>query len=258
MKPELQKQLVEKYPKIFTMVGSTPQQSCMAWGICTGDGWYWLLDNLCKELQHNIDVNNQPQIVAAQVKEKFGGLRFYVNAGTDEQYGAIHFAEMLSYSICETCGTTEGVKQTKGWINSLCEKCAGDKGKVIREDIVKTDRVRNDQGGTTYHTEFQDKKKFICDKCGEVDAIMFNGYTIAERLLEGVMIKLTYDEDNNIQASLYSPADDAFCHKLNMQMHFKEAVELAESGDLDNSICCICQNDAWRKEDETTETKESN
>jgi hypothetical protein len=94
MKPELEKQLVEKYPKIFQMVGSTPQQSCMAWGICTGDGWYWLLDNLCRELQHNTDVNEQPQVVAAQVKEKFGSLRFYVNSATDEQYGAIHFAEI--------------------------------------------------------------------------------------------------------------------------------------------------------------------
>jgi hypothetical protein len=258
MKPELQKQLVEKYPKIFQMVGSTPQQSCMAWGICTGDGWYWLLDNLCSELQHNTDKNDKPQVIAAQVKEKFGGLRFYVNGGTDEQFGAIHFAEMLSYSICETCGTTKGVKQTKGWINSLCERCAADKGKVISEDIVKTNRVRNDRGGTTYYTELQDKKKFKCDTCEDTDAIMFNGYNIAEGLLEGVMIKLTYDKDNKIQASLNDPDDHAYCNKLNMQMHFKEAVEYAESGDMDDSVCCECQNDAWRKEDEATETKESN
>jgi hypothetical protein len=252
MKPELQKQLVEKYPKIFTMVGSTPQQSCMAWGLCIGDGWYWLIDNLCLQLQHDTDVNDKPQVVAAQVKEKFGGLRFYVNGGTDEQYGAIHFAEMLSYTICEMCGTTEGVKQTKGWINSLCAKCAEDRGKVISEDIVKTNRVRNDRGGTTYYTEFpeKDKKKFKCEKCEDTDAIMINGYGIENKLLEGVMIKFTYDKDNKIQASLNDPDDHVYCHKLNMEEYFKNAVEYAESGDMDDSVCCKCQCDAWREEDE--------
>jgi len=232
------------------MVGSTPQQSCMAWGICTGDGWYWLIDNLCLQLQHDTDVNDQPQVVASQVKEKFGGLRFYVNGGTDQQYGAIHFAEMLSSSICEICGTTKGVGQTEGWINSLCEKCAGDKGKVIKHDVVKTERVRNVQGGTTYHTEFQDKKKFICDKCGEVDAIMINGYMTGDKLLEGVMIKFTYDKDNKIQASLYNTDHEEYCKKLNMKEYFADSVEYAESGDMDDSVCCECQNDAWRKEDD--------
>ena len=123
MKQELEKKLVEKYPKIFGQIRSTPQQSCMAFGIETGDGWYWLLDNLCKGLQHNIDNNGQPQIVAAQVKEKFGGLRFYVNSATDEQYAIISFVEDLSYSICESCGSTENISQTEGYIRTLCSSC---------------------------------------------------------------------------------------------------------------------------------------
>lgn len=128
MKPELQDKLVRKYPKIFEMVGSTPQESCMCWGIDCGDGWYWLIDKLCEELQNSIDKTYpaSPQVVAAQVKEKFGGLRFYINGGTDEQYGAIHFAESLSYYICEECGSLENVSRTeKGWIRTLCEKCKG-------------------------------------------------------------------------------------------------------------------------------------
>jgi len=115
MTPELKKQLVEKYPKIFKMVG----------GLDVGDGWYWLLDQLCRELQYNTDKNNHPQIVAVQVKEKFGVLRFYVNGGIDEQYVIIHFAENLSFSICEFCGTTKDVSRlTKnGWMNTLCSSC---------------------------------------------------------------------------------------------------------------------------------------
>lgn len=128
MKPELEKQLVEKYPKIFKMVGSTPQESCMAWGLAIGDGWYKLLYELCRELQRNTDVNNRPQVVAAQVKEKFGGLRFYVDSGTDEQYGAINFAETFSFSICEECGHTKNVTTEGSWLRTLCSSCRENNG----------------------------------------------------------------------------------------------------------------------------------
>ncbi len=125
MKQELQNQLIEKYPKIFSEVEKSPQESCMAFGICVDDGWYWLINQLCNYLQSDIDHNNQPQIKAAQVKEKFGGLRFYVDSGTIEQYAIIHFTENLSYTICEICGSTKGVIQTKGWVKTICKKCQG-------------------------------------------------------------------------------------------------------------------------------------
>jgi hypothetical protein len=123
MKQELQEKLFEKYPKIFAEKDLPMQQTCMCWGISTGDGWYWLIDNLCEALQHDIDRNNYSQIKATQVKEKFGGLRFYVNGASNEQYAIISFAEGLSYSVCEQCGSTKDVKQTKGWIISLCPEC---------------------------------------------------------------------------------------------------------------------------------------
>ena len=134
MKQELETKLVKKYPKIFKMVGSSPQESCMAWGMDCGDGWYWLIDQLCKVLQFNTDNNKQPQVVAAQVKEKFGGLRFYINSGSTEQFAAIHLAESMSYGICEICGTTENVGQTDGWISSLCPKCAEKNGKKFKDE----------------------------------------------------------------------------------------------------------------------------
>jgi hypothetical protein len=125
MKKELQTQLVEKYPKIFQEVGKSPQESCMAFGIECGDGWYWLIDNLCKSLQFDIDNRGDiyPQVVASQVKEKFGGLRFYVNSANPEQYAVIDLAESMSYAMCEKCGSTEDVKQVGQWIQTLCLKC---------------------------------------------------------------------------------------------------------------------------------------
>lgn len=137
MKPELQEKLIEKYPKIFSEVGMPPDKSCMAWGLCVGDGWYWLIDQLCELLQYGTDKNGKHQVVAAQVKEKFGGLRFYINSGDDEQYAMIHLAENMSYSICEECGSLDDVKQTTGWIKSLCPVCRKQLNKRTKEDRDK-------------------------------------------------------------------------------------------------------------------------
>lgn len=64
-----------------------------------------------------------------QVKEKFGGLRFYFSGGDDYIEGLVHLAECLSYKICEDCGTTHNVGTTKGWITTLCQDCY-EKGKI--------------------------------------------------------------------------------------------------------------------------------
>ena len=58
--------------------------------------------------------------VAVQVKEKFGGLRFYIDRGTDKHYDYITFAESMSYRTCEMCGAP-GKRYTDGWHMTLCE-----------------------------------------------------------------------------------------------------------------------------------------
>jgi len=63
------------------------------------------------------------QVVAVQVKEKFGGLRFYVNSASVEIYAMLNFAEHLSYSICEFCGSMKNIKHSKGWIITACQEC---------------------------------------------------------------------------------------------------------------------------------------
>lgn len=63
------------------------------------------------------------QVEAIQIKEKFGGLRFYTQGGDDLVQGMIWLAENMSYNICEECGSTKNVSQTKGWITTLCEDC---------------------------------------------------------------------------------------------------------------------------------------
>lgn len=78
---------------------------------------FWIVDKFPR------GVDPMPPIQITQIKEKFGGLRFYINGGDDSIYAYIGFAESLSYKICESCGTTHNVGQTKGWIYTCCKKC---------------------------------------------------------------------------------------------------------------------------------------
>lgn len=131
MDVKLQKKLFKKYPKIFRQKDLPMTQTCMCWGIACGEGWYSLLDVLCGLIQHRCDHKelNCHQVEATQVKEKFGTLRFYARGGDDMTSAYIGFAEYMSGTICELCGATLGVSQTKGWIKTLCKECKKANGK---------------------------------------------------------------------------------------------------------------------------------
>lgn len=57
MHPLLDKYLCEKYPKIFVNRNNSPQETCMCWGF-PGDGWFYLIDSLCHNIQHWCDNPN--------------------------------------------------------------------------------------------------------------------------------------------------------------------------------------------------------
>ena len=158
MRKELDEQLCEKYPLIFRDRHADPSKTCMYWGIAVGDGWYNIVDALCANIQNRIDNRldsikwtekwnreieeaedndfedwddwksreKRPvpepiqQVVAIQVKEKFGGLRFYFSGGDDFIDGVVALAESMSYRTCEVCGAP-GTSNSEGYIQTLCE-----------------------------------------------------------------------------------------------------------------------------------------
>ena len=80
-------------------------------------GWYPLIKNLIDEL---ITLGWDKQVT--QVKEKFGGLRFYINGGSDEMYNKITEAEKLSHETCELCGEKGELRTKIRWFTTLCDE----------------------------------------------------------------------------------------------------------------------------------------
>lgn len=76
--------------------------------------------------------------VAAQVKEKFGGLRFYVHAATPKHFDYITFAESMSYHTCEVCGSP-GKTYTDGWHVTLCDIHAEMHGNKQEYEVEEND-----------------------------------------------------------------------------------------------------------------------
>lgn len=60
-------------------------------------------------------------IVIEQIKEKFGGLRFYYYGGDDQIQGMVTMAEIWAGRTCEKCGN-KGTRRDGGWIRTLCDE----------------------------------------------------------------------------------------------------------------------------------------
>jgi hypothetical protein len=82
-----------------------------------GLGWLPILDKLAEDL---IALGWDRSV--AQIKEKFGGLRFYIDDGTDAMYARIKQAEKECDETCEYCGQP-GKARGGGWIKTLCATC---------------------------------------------------------------------------------------------------------------------------------------
>lgn len=174
MDQSLEDRLVKRFPLIFKDYRGDMRQTCMTWGFECGDGWFKLIYDLCLDIE-DLCRDRDVQVIAVQVKEKFGGLRFYYHSQLPQTFFSkisgkirnymfsrklgipywkiidfrkkfwktidekiqdrVDKAEQDSYKICEQCGAP-GKLIGKGWMYTMCSKCAEEKG------------VKNDQEST--------------------------------------------------------------------------------------------------------------
>lgn len=128
---EFRNSMHEKYPEMFS--GSYG-------GFAIGVGWWPIIRSLCGQISaytkwknntreallkdnphgHKIPDRVTP-VVIQQIKEKFGGLRFYYNGGDEHINGMVRMAESWAGHVCEDCGAP-GEQRGGGWIKTLCDK----------------------------------------------------------------------------------------------------------------------------------------
>jgi hypothetical protein len=155
MKSELEKKLISRYPDFFRDVTKSPQETCMCWGVETGDGWYDIIDSLCgfltdlRENRHyylrlkdqyrdnknhgSIDFNC-PEIIFDQVKEKYGTLRVYWHFAGSEDYEDIkpklEDPDELDRAIDRYMNIVDGVIDFCEYLSSKTCEVTGKPGKL--------------------------------------------------------------------------------------------------------------------------------
>lgn len=81
--------------------------------------WHVELARKSMETDKPIPERVQP-VVVEQIKEKFGGLRFYHQGGDEYVDGLVTMAEEWASRTCEVCGSPGRARQG-GWIRTLCD-----------------------------------------------------------------------------------------------------------------------------------------
>lgn len=139
------KEMHEKYPMMFAHPYG---------GFCVGKGWYPIIRALCENIQAHINsvechrnhllIKNVmsrpipepvPQVEIRQIKEKFGGLRFYYDGGDDKIEGMVDMAESMSVITCETCGNPGVNRSIRGWLTTLCDMHYNERIESIKGDM---------------------------------------------------------------------------------------------------------------------------
>jgi hypothetical protein len=81
----------------------------------------WDIERAERAMETDIQVTPKVHwIHVEQIKEKFGGLRFYYQGSDGVVSGMVTMAEEWASHTCETCGN-HGKRRSGGWIRTLCD-----------------------------------------------------------------------------------------------------------------------------------------
>lgn len=95
------------------------------WNIECGVGWWPLVYSMLKEIQDYLDANPVvEQVVASQVKEKYGHLRFYYSGGDKKINDIVEKYCQHSILTCEICGRPAAERKRDMPIAARCSKCS--------------------------------------------------------------------------------------------------------------------------------------
>jgi len=120
MNQELTNKLYKDFPELFRGRGKSMGESAMCFGFDCRDGWFQIIYDLSAEIMTLAEQAGIEAPEMVQVKEKFGGLRYYVDGGNGAIFSCIQKAGDESMDVCEICGNAGKIRQG-GWVQTLCD-----------------------------------------------------------------------------------------------------------------------------------------
>lgn len=137
MNQKLTNKLFNKYPDIFRDKDKSPKESLVCFGFEFDDGWYQITDNMLSQIDLVCKLTGI-QIIATQMKEKFGTGRFYYyedyskcKKNIDHGKVASIIRAVISYweynltaQTCEITGEWGILCHKGGWVKTLCKEQA--------------------------------------------------------------------------------------------------------------------------------------
>ena len=140
---ELNKKMVEEFPFLLPHNRWTDKVSedydysyNELWALEKGWAKAFGYELLCELKDALVEANYLDKYRITQIKEKYGGLRWYDFGAPEKAFDILRKYESLSYKTCFICGEP-ATHETYGWINYVCEKCLNERnlsGHLIDED----------------------------------------------------------------------------------------------------------------------------
>lgn len=103
--------LIEEFPELFSE----------AFDANVPEGWYEIARQCCDGI-----VRIDPAARVYQLKEKFGGIRMYMNAVSPPVHTMTDALEHQSFHTCQECGNQPASPHSTNnyWVKTLCDGCA--------------------------------------------------------------------------------------------------------------------------------------
>lgn len=130
MPSERDAEMMADCPDLFGPPPWDERRTAMAWGFMIGEGWRLILLDLLDELRPIVADEGLKDFRVQQVKEKFGGLRVYLNAPSERISAAIGRAEERAARTCEACGRPGRLRTDRPHVQTLCDAHAAVRGRT--------------------------------------------------------------------------------------------------------------------------------
>jgi len=121
MNPENTERLFERFDHLYRGRHLPDTQNLMCYGFCCGDGWFDLVWQLSEQIEAYCQQHAEAaDLMAAQVKQKFGELRFYVQPKLWDVEYLIEAARVKSLQTCELTGEPGGLCKRQSGSHFCC------------------------------------------------------------------------------------------------------------------------------------------